>query len=99
VHVRQGEQGLGPARMAKLGPARPEILDGWDPYRVRPAEDYPSPERWETGTQNHEGLAGFVAAVDYLAEAGRTFGTPPGAQKTPRPASPLRPPTNSLSST
>ena len=56
--------------------ARPEILDGWDPYRVRPAEDYPSPERWETGTQNHEGLAGFVAAVDYLAEAGRTFGTP-----------------------
>jgi selenocysteine lyase/cysteine desulfurase len=56
--------------------ARPEILDGWDPYRVRPAEDYRSPERWETGTQNHEGLAGFVAAVDYLAEAGRTFGTP-----------------------
>ena len=56
--------------------ARPEVLDVWDPYRVRPAQGYPSPERWETGTQNHEGLAGFVAAVDYLAEAGRTYGTP-----------------------
>ena len=54
--------------------AGPAVLDGWDPYRLRPAQDYPSPERWETGTQNHEGLAGFVAAVDYLAEAGRTFG-------------------------
>lgn len=53
------------------------VLDAWDPYRLRPAQDYPSPERWETGTQNHEGLAGFVAAVDYLAEAGRTFGAPP----------------------
>ena len=56
--------------------ARPEVLDGWDPYRVRPAQDYPSPERWETGTQNHEGLAGFTAAVDYLAGAGVAFGDP-----------------------
>ena len=55
--------------------ASPEVLDGWDPYRVRPAEAYASPERWETGTQNHEGLAGFAAAVDYLADAGRTFGS------------------------
>ncbi len=54
----------------------PAVLDGWDPYRVRPAQGYPSPERWETGTQNHEGLAGFVAAVDYLAEAGRDHGEP-----------------------
>jgi cysteine desulfurase family protein (TIGR01976 family) len=61
---------------------RPEILDAWEPYRVRPAEDYPSPERWETGTQNHESLAGFVAAVDYLAEAGRTLGTPEGDDRT-----------------
>jgi cysteine desulfurase family protein (TIGR01976 family) len=40
------------------------------PYKVRPATDQ-SPERWETGTQNHEGLAGVTAAVDYLAELGR----------------------------
>jgi selenocysteine lyase/cysteine desulfurase len=54
--------------------ARAEILDRWDPYRVRPAQDYPSPQRWETGTQNHEGLAGFVAAVDYLAGIGTSLG-------------------------
>jgi len=40
------------------------------PYKVRPAlEELPG--RWETGTQNHEGLAGVAAAVDYLAELGR----------------------------
>jgi len=56
--------------------ARPGILDDLDPYRVRPAEDYPSPERWETGTQNHEAMQGFVAAVDYLAGAGAAYGSP-----------------------
>lgn len=56
--------------------ASPVVLDGWSPYRVRPADQYPSPQRWETGTQNHEGLAGFVAAVDYLASIGTTFGDP-----------------------
>ncbi len=50
------------------------VLDGWDPYRVRPAERYASPERWETGTQNHEAMAGFAAAVDYLAEIGAASG-------------------------
>jgi cysteine desulfurase family protein (TIGR01976 family) len=49
---------------------RAEVLDTWTPYRLRPASDE-IPERWETGTQNHEGLAGLIAAVDYLAELGR----------------------------
>jgi cysteine desulfurase family protein (TIGR01976 family) len=40
------------------------------PYKVRPAADS-LPGRWETGTQNHEGLAGVAAAVEYLAELGR----------------------------
>jgi cysteine desulfurase family protein (TIGR01976 family) len=40
------------------------------PYKVRPAADQ-IPDRWETGTQNHEGLAGVAAAVDYLADLGR----------------------------
>jgi cysteine desulfurase family protein (TIGR01976 family) len=40
------------------------------PYKVRPATEE-SPERWETGTQNHEGLAGMTAAIEYLAELGR----------------------------
>ncbi len=57
---------------------RRELLDRFDPYRVRPADDYTGAERWETGTQNHEGLAGFVAAVDYLAGCGQLYGDPSG---------------------
>jgi cysteine desulfurase family protein (TIGR01976 family) len=40
------------------------------PYKVRPAADT-LPDRWETGTQNHEGLAGVTAAVEYLADLGQ----------------------------
>jgi cysteine desulfurase family protein (TIGR01976 family) len=39
-------------------------------YKVRPAGH----SRFETGTQNHEGIAGALAAIDYLAEVGRTYG-------------------------
>jgi cysteine desulfurase family protein (TIGR01976 family) len=46
-------------------------LDALPAYKVRPAED-----RWETGTQNHEGIAGTLAAVEYLAEIGERFGAP-----------------------
>ncbi len=35
-------------------------------YKLRPATD-DLPGRWMTGTQNHEGLAGVVAAIDYIA--------------------------------
>ena len=44
-------------------------LADWTPYKLVPASD-DVPERWETGTQNHEGLAGLAAAVDYLADLG-----------------------------
>lgn len=40
------------------------------PYKLRPASDE-VPSRWETGTLNHEGLAGLSAAIGYLAELGR----------------------------
>jgi len=40
------------------------------PYKVRPAPDT-LPDRWETGTQVQELIAGIGAAVDYLAEVGR----------------------------
>jgi len=40
------------------------------PYKVRPAPET-LPDRWETGTQVHEGIAGVATAVDYLAELGR----------------------------
>ncbi|MDP9147687.1 MAG: aminotransferase class V-fold PLP-dependent enzyme, partial [Acidobacteriota bacterium] len=47
-----------------------ELLLKFAPYKVRPAPDT-LPDRWETGTQVHELIAGIVAAVDYLAELGR----------------------------
>ncbi|MGK7875196.1 MAG: cysteine desulfurase-like protein [Xenococcaceae cyanobacterium] len=47
-----------------------EHLARLHPYKVRPASEQ-VPSRWETGTQNHEGLAGLVATMDYLAELGR----------------------------
>src|SRR5246500_1613195 len=40
------------------------------PYKVRPAYDS-LPDRWETGTQVQELIAGIAAAVDYLASVGR----------------------------
>ena len=40
-------------------------------YKVRPAHDEP-PDRWETGTQCHEALAGVLETVEYLADLGRT---------------------------
>lgn len=40
------------------------------PYKVRPASDQ-VPERWETGTQVQELIAGTAAAVEYIAELGR----------------------------
>jgi cysteine desulfurase family protein (TIGR01976 family) len=42
-------------------------------YKLRPVPET-LPDRWMTGTQNHEGLAGVVAAVDYLAGLGRDSG-------------------------
>jgi len=47
-----------------------EHLAKFPAYKVRPASDL-APDRWETGTQNHEGLAGLVGAIDYLAMIGR----------------------------
>jgi len=51
---------------------RSELLESLEPYKVRPAADA-MPERWMTGTQNHEGIAGVLAAIEYLAELGRQF--------------------------
>src|SRR4249919_1923982 len=59
---------------------RRELLETWTPYKLRPAPD-DAPERWETGTQNHEGLAGLTAAVDYLADVGRTYGDLTGGDR------------------
>ena len=48
---------------------RRDILESLPAYKVRPAG-----HRFETGTQNFEGQAGTVAAVEYLADVGGRYG-------------------------
>ena len=48
---------------------RAEHLERLTPYKVPPAGDA-APERWETGTLNHEGIAGTAAAVEWIASLG-----------------------------
>ena len=48
---------------------RQALLEEVDFPKLEPAPDT-SPERGETGTQNHEGIAGSAAAVDMLASFG-----------------------------
>ncbi|HEY8799245.1 MAG TPA: aminotransferase class V-fold PLP-dependent enzyme [Candidatus Limnocylindrales bacterium] len=55
---------------------RAEILERLPEYKVRPAHD-----RFETGTQNFEGIAGARAAVEYLASVGERFGDVAGNGK------------------
>jgi cysteine desulfurase family protein (TIGR01976 family) len=53
---------------------RHELLDTLPFPKLAPAPDT-APERAETGTQNHEAIAGIAAAVDFLASIGGTEGT------------------------
>ena len=50
-----------------------EALERLQPYKVRPASEQ-IPDCFETGTKNHEGIAGVAAAIDFLAALGRDFG-------------------------
>lgn len=50
-----------------------DLLDRLAPYKVRPSSNE-APEKFETGTQNHEALAGATAAVNYLAALGEKHG-------------------------
>lgn len=45
---------------------RAELLAGFDPPKLPPASDQ-APGRWETGTLNHEGIAGTAAAIEWIA--------------------------------
>jgi cysteine desulfurase family protein (TIGR01976 family) len=51
---------------------RRELLEMLEPYKVRPATEQ-IPGCFETGTQNHEGMAGTTAAVDYFAWIGESM--------------------------
>jgi cysteine desulfurase family protein (TIGR01976 family) len=49
---------------------RRELMETWRPYKVRPAPVEPLGQRFETGTQPFELIAGFIAAVEYVESLG-----------------------------
>ncbi len=49
---------------------RPDLARVLPAERGRPAGENPPGHRFETGTLSHEAIAGFVAAVEYLASLG-----------------------------
>jgi cysteine desulfurase family protein (TIGR01976 family) len=59
---------------------RYEILDTIPFPKLAPAPDR-APERAETGTQNHEGIAGIAATVDFLASIGGPVGGNSGTRR------------------
>jgi cysteine desulfurase family protein (TIGR01976 family) len=63
---------FGPHLGALYGKA--EVLDALPVFKVRPAHD-----RFETGTQSFESIAGTLAATDYLRDVGRSYGDVTGA--------------------
>ncbi len=48
---------------------RPDIFETLPVYRLQPAPNY-FPDKLETGTQNHEGIAGIAPAIDFFASLG-----------------------------
>ena len=48
---------------------RRELFERLDVYRLDPAPPY-VPDKLETGTQNHEGIAGVKGAIDFIASLG-----------------------------
>ena len=50
-----------------------DLLDRLTAYKVRPAGNLP-PDKFETGTQSFEAIAGALGAMEYLEWVGTTFG-------------------------
>jgi cysteine desulfurase family protein (TIGR01976 family) len=50
-----------------------ELLEKLFAYKVRPATNQ-IPGKFETGTQNHEGIAGVLGAIEYFEWVGKEFG-------------------------
>ncbi len=62
---------FGPHAGALYG--RYDLLNELKAYKVRPASN-DLPYKFETGTQNHEGIAGVLGALEYLEWLGTRFG-------------------------
>lgn len=63
---------FGPHAGALYG--RYDLLDELTAYKVRPATNEP-PGKFETGTQNHEAIAGILGAIEYLEWLGMHYGS------------------------
>ena len=50
-----------------------DLLEKLFAYKVRPATNK-LPGKFETGTQNHEGIAGVLGAIEYFEWVGKQFG-------------------------
>lgn len=50
------------------------LMETLRPYKLRPAPEN-LPGRWMTGTQNFEGIAGVVAAIEYISQIAGGSGT------------------------
>jgi len=53
------------------------LLNELKAYKVRPASN-DLPYKFETGTQNHEGIAGLLGALEYFEWIGKEFAGPQG---------------------
>lgn len=62
---------FGPHAGALYG--RFDLLNELKAYKVRPAANNP-PGKFETGTQNHEGISGLLGALEYFEWLGGKFG-------------------------
>jgi cysteine desulfurase family protein (TIGR01976 family) len=54
---------------------RRDVLSELKAYKVRPASN-DLPSKFETGTQNHEGISGVLGAIEYFEWLGAQFGQP-----------------------
>ncbi|WHY81525.1 cysteine desulfurase-like protein [Siminovitchia fortis] len=48
----------------------PDLFSKYKPYKLIPAHNEP-PSSMETGTQNHEGIAGMIGAVEFIESIGK----------------------------
>ena len=56
-----------------------DLLEQLFAYKVRPASNH-LPYKFETGTQNHEGISGVLGAIEYFEWLGKEFGNEDGAR-------------------
>ncbi|MFP6693945.1 MAG: cysteine desulfurase-like protein [Pirellulales bacterium] len=61
---------------------RRKLLEELEAYKLRPAPNS-LPDKWMTGTQNHECIAGTLAAIEYLADVGRMANANSNLDNTP----------------